>query len=264
MRRPLILAVTCVAVFCAGMQSASAQFSVHCLSSHQLMDDPIVFPGAPMATHMHDFFGNRSTDAYSTYDTMVSSGTTCRFKMDTAGYWAPALVINGLIQVPVSINAYYRPPNQYVDSTAVVAFPPDFKMLAGGDTVGDPVAAYWSCDDQETSRTTLPGDCGPKKTVHANVSFPSCWDGVNTDSLDHRSHVAYPAPLGGCPPEFPVMVPRLTIIVQYAVHNGAGAMLSSGDATTLHADFWNTWQQSALVAEVDRCIHVKRTCLNLH
>lgn len=261
-KKPVLLTVVLATVLWAA-QPASAQFSVHCGASHQLMDDPIVFPGEPMSSHMHDFFGNRSTDAYSTYDTMVASGTTCRFSKDTAGYWAPALVIDGMMQLPLSINAYYRPPNQYVDSKAVVAFPPDFKMIAGGDTPGDPVAAYWSCDDQAATRTTLPGNCGSKKTVHANISFPSCWDGVNLDSPDHRSHVGYPALLGGCPPEFPVLIPRLTIIVQYAAHDGTGATLSSGEATTLHADFWNTWQQSALVAQVDRCIHVKRTCLNL-
>jgi hypothetical protein len=263
MRKAALLIALVGVTLAASMQPASAQFSVRCLASHQLMDDPIVVPGVPGAAHMHDFFGNRSTDAFSSYATMVASGTTCRFSKDTAGYWAPALVIGDTVQGPVAINAYYRPPNQYVDNKAVVAFPADFKMLAGGDTVADPVATYWSCDDQAATRTTLPGNCGSTKTVHANVSFPSCWDGVNTDSLDHRSHVTYPALLGGCPPEFPVMIPRLTIIVQYAVHNGTGATLSSGDATTLHADFWNTWQQAALVAQVDRCIHVRRKCLNL-
>jgi hypothetical protein len=37
----------------------------------------------------------------------------------------------------------------------------------------------------------------PKKPCPAgimvNVRFPTCWDGVNLDSPDHMSHVAYPA-----------------------------------------------------------------------
>jgi len=37
----------------------------------------------------------------------------------------------------------------------------------------------------------------PKSTCgggwRVTVTFPSCWDGKNLDSPDHRSHVAYPA-----------------------------------------------------------------------
>jgi len=32
-------------------------------------------------------------------------------------------------------------------------------------------------------------------------------------------------------------------------------MLSSGDPTTLHADFWNTWQQAALEQAVADCLN---------
>lgn len=43
--------------------------------------------------------------------------------------------------------------------------------------------------------------------VRAQVFFPSCWDGVNLDSPDHQSHVAYPTgsyDSGPCPEGFPV------------------------------------------------------------
>ncbi len=29
--------------------------------------------------------------------------------------------------------------------------------------------------------------------LRINNFFPTCWDGVNLDSADHKSHVAYPA-----------------------------------------------------------------------
>src|SRR5207245_4854858 len=33
-------------------------FNVTCPYSHSLMDDPIVYPGQPCVSHMHDFYGN--------------------------------------------------------------------------------------------------------------------------------------------------------------------------------------------------------------
>ena len=32
--------------------------------------------------------------------------------------------------------------------------------------------------------------------LRAEVTFPSCWDGLNLDSADHKSHMAYPGPDG--------------------------------------------------------------------
>lgn len=40
--------------------------------------------------------------------------------------------------------------------------------------------------------------------------FYSCWDGVNVDSADHKSHVAYPTG-ASCPTSHPVQVPQIFI-----------------------------------------------------
>ena len=49
--------------------------------------------------------------------------------------------------------------------------------------------------------------------IRAEINFPSCWDGKNVDSADHKSHVAF---LSGGPdsgsctdPKFPVTLPRI-------------------------------------------------------
>jgi hypothetical protein len=41
--------------------------------------------------------------------------------------------------------------------------------------------------------------------LRAQVFFPSCWNGKDFDSTNHKSHVAYPAGVttGACPPGFP-------------------------------------------------------------
>jgi hypothetical protein len=39
-------------------------------------DDPIVFPRQPGAAHQHDFFGNTSTNAYSTDASLAGKPTS--------------------------------------------------------------------------------------------------------------------------------------------------------------------------------------------
>ncbi|MGZ4131252.1 MAG: DUF1996 domain-containing protein, partial [Actinomycetota bacterium] len=99
MRKPLVLLVLALlASVLAAPASAGTgpgQFVIRCRYSHTLMDDPIVEPGRPGASHSHDFFGNRTTDAYSTVASMLAGRTTCRATSDTAGYWSPTVSIGG-------------------------------------------------------------------------------------------------------------------------------------------------------------------------
>ena len=54
-------------------------FVENCRFSHELPDDPIVFPGTPGASHQHTFVGNRTTNASSTFGSLRSGPTTyCR------------------------------------------------------------------------------------------------------------------------------------------------------------------------------------------
>src|SRR5436190_8376748 len=53
-------------------------FATLCRFSHEAPDDPIVYPGQAGKSHLHTFFGNASTDAASTYDSLRASDTTCR------------------------------------------------------------------------------------------------------------------------------------------------------------------------------------------
>src|SRR3954452_17242164 len=53
-------------------------FATLCPFSHQAPDDPIVYPGQPGKSHLHTFFGNATTDASSSYDSLRAGATTCR------------------------------------------------------------------------------------------------------------------------------------------------------------------------------------------
>jgi Domain of unknown function (DUF1996) len=78
--------------------SPDAVFVTRCNYSHTNTDDPIVHAGKPGAAHSHDFFGNRSTDHASTYESLraytgttsaTRSGTTCVNAADKSAYWIP-------------------------------------------------------------------------------------------------------------------------------------------------------------------------------
>ena len=124
-----------------GPQGRVGQFVVECGWSHSSFDDPIVHPGHSGASHRHDFFGNTTTAAGSTYEELLTAPTTCQQQLDTAAYWAPSLLaVDGSPVEPVTATAYYRV-GAGIDPTTVEAYPPDLRIVGGGD----PASAGWSC-----------------------------------------------------------------------------------------------------------------------
>ena len=69
---------------------AEPNFLVRCEFSHRAQVDPIVSHGGT-ASHIHDFFGNTTTNANSTYDTLRAGGTTCSTPGDKSAYWIPTV-----------------------------------------------------------------------------------------------------------------------------------------------------------------------------
>jgi hypothetical protein len=95
-----------------------------------------------------------------------------------------------------------------------------------------------------------------------HVYFPSCWDGMNLDSSDHRRHVVYGLDENGqpndveaerCPSTHPVKLPQLDLRVEYDVEDGRGYRFSDGRVLP-HADFFNAWVQRDLEKVVSRCL----------
>ena len=258
-------------------QAAIPIFSAQCPVSHRAPDDPIVHPGRQGAAHMHDFSGNWSARYDSTYDTMRSAprsgpGTTCDPHGDTAGYWVPTFYNpSGGIVENVASTAYYVPGKYGATNLAAIrAFPADLKIVADMAKSG-PYGSGWHCGDATLpamggtlnsngppdcrNRTDGPGGIFPDDTrVQAKIVFPDCWNGVSLDSADHRSHMAYSG-TAGCPVTHPVSLPRLNMKVKYETFGGSGFTLSSGQPSTMHADFWNTWEQAELEKRVQHCLN---------
>lgn len=115
---------------------------------------------------------------------------------------------------------------------------------------------------------TLAGD------LQLNVRFPSCWDGVNVDSPDHKSHMSYPDPNKGnteggmCPESHPVAL--ISIGAEFAFNTGSLGIVDSstlvfsqGDTTGYggHGDFLQGWQNlTALGNSFDNCTGIGADC----
>lgn len=97
--------------------------------------------------------------------------------------------------------------------------------------------------------------------LRIEIMFPSCWDGKNLDSKNHRSHVAYPDLVnsGSCPADFPVKLPGLfyETIWNTAAFTGVSGefVLSNGDTQGFgyHADFIMGWESGVLEEAVEKC-----------
>jgi hypothetical protein len=242
--------------------STEINFLSVCRFSHRGPDDPIVFPNMPGQSHSHDFFANTTTAADSTLDSLRAGGTTCRRTGDTAGYWVPALMVDGKPIAPVSVNAYYRTGGK--DAASIQAPPAGLKIVAGNAKATGPQAgrvASFQCGQTMINSSTSVPMCPDANlhSLHLRVRFPDCWNGRDLDSTDHKSHMAYSV-RGICPTDYPVAIAQLTLNVRYPTIGGAGVSLASGPFYTAHADFFNAWDQTQLESLVRDCINAKVHC----
>lgn len=285
MSRRARLVVLAVIALCAGVLGApvgpahagSPGWITTCPPTHRGADDPIVFPRQPGAAHLHQFFGNRSVDAFSTYRSMLAGSTSCLSKPDTAGYWVPALYEDGRYVSPRGVRAdgdptrtvfYYRANNvsdSYQAAHPVEAFPRDFRLIAGNararsadeqPELGKEI--YWGCSDNSTGKLKRPRSCSTG-AISLHVGFPNCWNGKVTGSND-TPNVVYPSS-GVCPRRYPRLLPRVIFRIEYPVGRTTGRItLSSGPVYTMHGDFWNTWKQRALERLVATCLRRAQDC----
>lgn len=238
-------------------QLDNVQFITVCAFSHFGPNDPIVFFKKPGMSHDHSFFGNDSTNAYTTLATLRSHSTTCQRPEDTASYWAPTLLQDNQRVQPVNAAVYYRRST----IAPVRPFPSGLKIVAGNSHARSKQSlhvVYWNCSADNTAPSVTPPACA-SPTLHLHVRFPNCWDGARIDSPDHKSHMAYSVN-GVCPKSHPVAVPQITIVIQYPVAGGKGLQLSSFGLYSGHADFFNGWQAAELRRLTDYCLNQLRAC----
>jgi hypothetical protein len=251
-------------------------FQVICPTGQRSHDDPIVFPGQAGAAHEHQFFGNRTTDAFSTYERLRAGGTTCKDSADTSAYWVPALYdANGVRHTPRRLRAYYYAHSD--DKSLIRPFPANLRIIAGSARATEPQprgVINWLCrqhGNQGPNRplaSSNPPRCDRDEYLSLSITFPDCWDGVNLDSSDHRRHMAYADARKRCPATHPVKLPRLRLSVTYEDKGFTGGTFTLGGpkgdhhalpSTAMHADFWNAWRPSAFEEYLNGCLRRGRT-----
>ncbi|WP_316776503.1 DUF1996 domain-containing protein [Streptomyces sasae] len=280
-----------------GAQASTGSFTTRCgvnANKNHNTDNVIVAPGVTNgAHHEHDYVGNQKVNAFSTNNSLLAAPSSCQNQSDLSAYYWPVVREQdgsqefdanalgggkegnvGKIITPVQAQI------KYVGSPAskVVAMPQFLRIITGdAKTTTNGLAnanAHWSCTgfENKVQLTQQYPICPKGSQVVRTFAFQSCWDGVNIDSANHRTHVAFADPASGvCPNGFKA-IPQLTMrlvynLAQPSIVNGQVKNAYAVDgfpeqlhkAATDHDDFISVTKNN-LAAKIANCVNTGRKC----
>ncbi|WP_405496919.1 DUF1996 domain-containing protein [Streptomyces sp. NBC_00096] len=268
----------------SGPDASTGGVSVDCgrnAEGHYNEDNLVVSPGLRSgAHHTHAYVGNMSTDAFSTEASLDAAATSCAGGDRSTYYW-PVLRRTDLPgDHPHEGSAGHGNTGRILPEAAVsveflgspvskvVAMPRFLNAMTGdavaltADTDAD-VRARWGCSGFPDRSTTRYPRCPADERLTRTLTFPSCWNGLDTTSPGHRSHLLFPAANGVCPQgTFPV--PTLRISLAYEVPAGVPVAVDSfpeqrHSPKTDHGMFVNVMTGQRM-AEVVDCLNQGRIC----
>ena len=173
--------------------------------------------------------------------------------------------------------SYYKTGYNGLTPASIQSLPTGLRMIAGDSANKTPYQwggpTSFTCIDPATGTgpktQTIPTTCAAGSTIWMSVMFPQCWDGVNLDSPDHKSHMAYPSG-GTCPATHPVAVPEITTNILYTVKDVAAPARwrlasDSYDASlpagySAHADWFNGWKPQFMDTFIKNCDQPAKDC----
>ena len=249
---------------------------------HFNSDNVIVAPGVTNgAHHLHDYVGNLTASGASTDESLAASGTTCQDKGDLSTYYWPVLrditkVKNqqrfpGELAEDLNVGTPLEPKVTITyagNPTSKVTAMPRFLRILTGDAKaftngGANARVKFTCSGFTNRITDKYPLCPNGRGVTRISEFPSCWDGKNTDSANHRTHIVFPDQNGACA-QGTVAVPALTITTVYNVPAGTSYAVD-GFPEELHKpindhnDFINVMTDQSM-NNVVNCINTGKRC----
>jgi predicted outer membrane protein len=245
-------------------------------------DNWIAAPGKVNgAQHMHDYLGSAATDASTDAGDLLVSETTCDLDNRSTFFWP---VLRDTAQVGPDDNqdgggldgnvGEIVEPAQVVmqflgNPTEPVSPMPQLLRVITGDAKAvtngaDNVRAQWTCRGFEDRTTTQYPLCPDGSRLLRVLDFPSCWDGENLDSEDHRSHMAFADEDSGACSQDSVAVPQLRMILAYDQPGGRNFALDGfpdqqHHPATDHGDFVNGMPDDLMDAVVE-CLNEGLQC----
>ena len=250
-------------------------FRTVCDYSHMAFDDPIVKPGQPGASHLHVFYGNTATTANSTASSIASGGnSTCRGgTANRTAYWIPAMIDtrDGTPITAHNAGFYYKSGYYGIAPSSVKALPQGLRMVAGDskNATANNAYGYFECSNGYGGRSAGVLNCPSGTSLTMHLDFPQCWDGVNLDSPDHKSHMSYPV-AGKCPSTHPVATPVITFVIDWQIKETNAPLrwrfssdnysTSSPGGYSMHGDWFNGWKAPVMDAWITKCVNPTKDC----
>jgi hypothetical protein len=178
------------------------------------------------------------------------------------------------------------------DLSSIWAAPIGLRIVAG-DLGGMPsktpqstAIARWHCQSWDSSdaangpwSSSIP-ECKAPDMLRFDVFFPSCWNGVDLDTADHQSHMAYPSGTNNnvkCPSSHPYPIVRVSYHFAFPLFpdqldpvskTSKGFRLASDLYTvsgnngglSLHGVWMNGWNPEAMDLLLKGCVRGQRDC----
>jgi hypothetical protein len=230
---------------------------------------PASSSAAPTSSASSTASATDSSTAASSSASATSSAATTTSAAELPGVDANNQLAgnDGAIQEPQTVLLTFR--GSPVGN--VRAMPKFLRVLSGDAKEGangpKNARAAWTCTGFEDRLIDKYPICPVGSKVERIHDFPSCWDGKNIDSANHRTHIVFPDANGRCARGF-VAVPQLRVTLIYDIpHDVQVAGQYKVDSfpeehhnpLSDHDDFANVMSQR-IMSRVVNCINHDRTC----
>ena len=145
-----------------------------------------------------------------------------------SSYWVPTLIDTQDNAPIVPDGSPFTTRTGALPAATVQPLPAGLRMIAGDPNAKGPhpevFSARWKCiggpNNQNDLYQASIANCDVGAQFYQEVFFPQCWDGINLDSPDHKSHMSYTVQVKNldssgshaeCPKTHPVVLPRVSL-----------------------------------------------------